>query len=178
MSSSSEITNGGTRMLELVERRQAARRALRSAMTWTKVAKRQASHSASGHPTSRATVVTIVKQAHGEWHRRVHSIMQDFLDAVFEIVSFSVSLVPLGLAPPKTSSVLPFCAAYVSYDCSYLLTLHFDLCLRCRPPMSLFPTVPLENYRITSSTNQGTIKTQNTPSTTLLRKLIIYFTIL
>lgn len=89
LSSSSAVTNGATRMQQLVESRKEARRALTSSMTWAK-GRPNAQHSGK-QSVSAAELQALIRQIHDEWHKRTLSALHQFLDSVVNIIKHSVS---------------------------------------------------------------------------------------
>lgn len=92
VSSSSAVTNGATRMQQLIDARQNARRALISSMTWVKSHPREKLQSASKPSLSSADLQGLIKQIHNDWHKSTLSTLHQFLEAVSNVINFAVSL--------------------------------------------------------------------------------------
>lgn len=85
-------------MQQLVKSRHNARRALTLSMTWVKGNPREKPRSSSGNSFSSADLQALLKQIHNDWHKRTLSAMHKFLDAVTNIINFSVSLPCLNVS--------------------------------------------------------------------------------
>lgn len=92
LSSATAVTNGTTRMQQLIKARHNARRALASSMTWVKGNTREKARASSGNSFSSVDLQALIKQIHNDWHKRTLSAMHKFIDAVTDIANFSVSL--------------------------------------------------------------------------------------